>query len=184
MPSPPTNLTANVVSGTEVDLTWGPSTDTAGVTGYRVERCQGAGCSNFVQIAAPTGTSYNDTGLTRRDELHVPRPRDRRERHARALLGSVTAFTGLLVSPRQTSLTPGQTQQFTPSQPGGGTPTVTWSVDGIAGGSSTVGTITSGGVYTAPSTAGTHTITASATGRPVRQRNRLLDELRRDVHLP
>src|SRR5262249_41471128 len=26
-------------------------------------RCQGSGCSNFTQIATPTGTSYNDTGL-------------------------------------------------------------------------------------------------------------------------
>jgi chitodextrinase len=164
VPSPPTNLTANVVSGTEVDLTWGPSTDTAGVTGYRVERCQGAGCSNFVQIAAPTATSYNDTGVASATSYtYRVRGID-----TNATLGPfsdpVTAFTGLLVSPRQASLTPGQTQQFTPSQPGGGTPAVTWSVDGIAGGSSTVGTISSGGVYTAPPTAGTHTITASASG--------------------
>src|SRR5436190_20924979 len=40
------------------------STDNVGVTGYRVERCQGAGCSNFAQIAAPTGTTFSDTGLT------------------------------------------------------------------------------------------------------------------------
>ena len=26
---------------------WGASTDNGGVTGYQVERCQGAGCSNF-----------------------------------------------------------------------------------------------------------------------------------------
>ena len=29
------------------------STDNVGVTGYRVERCQGAGCSTFAQIATP-----------------------------------------------------------------------------------------------------------------------------------
>ena len=34
-----------------------------GVTGYRVERCQGAGCTTFVQIATPTGTTFGDTGL-------------------------------------------------------------------------------------------------------------------------
>ena len=39
---------------------------------------------------------------------------------------------------------------------------VTWSVDGIAGGSATVGTIDATGVYTPPSTAGVHTITATA----------------------
>jgi fibronectin type 3 domain-containing protein len=33
------------------------------VSGYRVERCSGSGCTGFAQIAAPTGTTYNDTGL-------------------------------------------------------------------------------------------------------------------------
>ncbi len=51
-------------AATEVDLSWSASTDSAGVTGYQVERCQGAGCSNFAQIATPTGTTYNDTGVT------------------------------------------------------------------------------------------------------------------------
>jgi hypothetical protein len=35
-----------------------------GVTNYLVERCQGAGCSSFAQIATPTGTSLSDTGLS------------------------------------------------------------------------------------------------------------------------
>ena len=35
---------------------WTAATDNVGVTGYRVERCQGAGCSNFAEIAQPTGT--------------------------------------------------------------------------------------------------------------------------------
>ncbi len=35
---------------------------------------------------------------------------------------------------------------------------VTYTVDGIAGGNSTVGTITSGGLYSAPATAGKHTV--------------------------
>ena len=35
-----------------------------GVTGYKVERCQGAGCTSFAQIGtAPVGTTYSDTGL-------------------------------------------------------------------------------------------------------------------------
>lgn len=33
------------------------------MTGYRVERCQGAGCSNFSQVGTPSGTSYSNTGL-------------------------------------------------------------------------------------------------------------------------
>jgi hypothetical protein len=39
-----------------------------------------------------------------------------------------------------------------------------WSVDGVVGGNSSIGTITSGGLYTAPQSAGTHVVTAVGTG--------------------
>src|SRR2546430_196142 len=39
------------------------ATDNVGVTGYRVERCTGPGCADFVKLAYPTGTNYSDTGL-------------------------------------------------------------------------------------------------------------------------
>ena len=29
-----------------------------------MERCQGAGCTSFAQIATPAGTTFGDTGLT------------------------------------------------------------------------------------------------------------------------
>jgi hypothetical protein len=41
---------------------------------------------------------------------------------------------------------------------------VTWSVDSIAGGNVTVGTITAAGLYTPPASAGTHSITATSVG--------------------
>src|SRR5215471_5391206 len=65
-PTQPGTLTANPVSGTEIDLSWGASTDNVGVTGYQVDRCQGTGCTNFAQIAAPagTGTTYKDTSVS------------------------------------------------------------------------------------------------------------------------
>jgi WD40 repeat protein len=62
-PTVPTNLSASAISTTQINLTWSASSDNVGVAGYRVERCQGAGCSNFVQIAAPTTTSFGDSGL-------------------------------------------------------------------------------------------------------------------------
>ncbi len=61
-PSAPTNLSATA-NGTQINLSWTASSDNVGVTGYRVERCQGAGCSNFAQIGTPTATTYADTGL-------------------------------------------------------------------------------------------------------------------------
>ena len=65
-PSPPASLTASAISSTRVDLSWSAASDDVAVTGYLIERCQGAGCSSFAQIAAPTGTgvAYSDTGLT------------------------------------------------------------------------------------------------------------------------
>ena len=63
-PSQPGTLTATTVSGGEVDLSWGASTDNVGVTGYLVERCQGASCTSFAQIASPTGTTYKDTSVS------------------------------------------------------------------------------------------------------------------------
>ncbi len=65
--TPPTKvggLVATAVSSSRIDLNWTASTDAVGVTAYRVERCQGRKCSNFVQIAAPSGTSYSNTGLS------------------------------------------------------------------------------------------------------------------------
>jgi len=62
-PTAPTGLLVTNGTSTEIDLAWTASTDNVGVTAYPLERCQGDGCSNFAQIGAPTGPSYNDTGL-------------------------------------------------------------------------------------------------------------------------
>ena len=63
MPSAPGTLTATAAGSTGVSLSWGAATDNVGVTGYQVERCQGAGCSLFVQVGTPTGTTFADSGL-------------------------------------------------------------------------------------------------------------------------
>ncbi len=62
-PTAPTGLTATAASSTQINLAWTASTDNVGVTGYLLERCQGAGCTNFAQVASLTTTSYNNTGL-------------------------------------------------------------------------------------------------------------------------
>jgi RHS repeat-associated protein len=63
-PTAPVGLTATASSASQIDVRWTASTDNVGVTGYQVERCQGAGCTTFAQIVAPTGTSFSNTGLT------------------------------------------------------------------------------------------------------------------------
>src|SRR5205085_6848221 len=59
-----TTLTATAISQSQINLSWTPSTDNVGVTGYLVERCTGAGCTNFTQVATPTSTSYSDGTLS------------------------------------------------------------------------------------------------------------------------
>ncbi len=72
-PGSVTGLTATAVSTTQINLSWASATDDVGVTGYRVERCQGAGCSNFTQIAAPSGSSYVRYRSDREHELQLSR---------------------------------------------------------------------------------------------------------------
>src|SRR5439155_22577944 len=62
-PTAPSNLTATATSGGQINLSWTASTDDVGVTGYPVERCQGAGCTGFAPIATAGGATYSDTGL-------------------------------------------------------------------------------------------------------------------------
>ena len=63
-PTVPTNLTATPAGSAQINLSWTPSTDAGHPITYRVERCQGAGCANFVEIATPVATTLNNTGLT------------------------------------------------------------------------------------------------------------------------
>jgi hypothetical protein len=62
-PSATANLTATAASSAQVDLIWDPATDDVGVTAYLVERCAGASCSDFAQIAAPSGSPFSDTAV-------------------------------------------------------------------------------------------------------------------------
>src|ERR1700731_584483 len=63
-PTAPSGLAATAVSGSQINLAWTASTDTAGVPGDLIERCPGNGCASFAQVGTSTSTSYSDTGLT------------------------------------------------------------------------------------------------------------------------
>lgn len=64
-PTAPTGLTASG-SSRSVNLAW--SDRSSDETGFRIERCEGNGCSNFVQIAqvAANQTRFTDLGLARK----------------------------------------------------------------------------------------------------------------------
>jgi len=79
---------------------------------------------------------------------------------------AAVAAISLMVSPPSAILAPFGTAQLTASVQGTNDTGVTWSVDGVSGGNSTVGTITNTGFYTAPSATGTYTITATSVALP------------------
>src|ERR1019366_2342681 len=62
---------------------------------------------------------------------------------------SSTGTTGasVTISPVRAALTTGQAQTFTATVTGNAVTTVTWEVDSIPGGNSSVGTVTAAGVY-------------------------------------
>lgn len=63
-PSAPGTLIAAALSNTSIGLNWTVATDNNTVANYRVERCQGAGCTTWAEIAQPVGITYTATGLT------------------------------------------------------------------------------------------------------------------------
>ncbi len=78
--------------------------------------------------------------------------------------GSSTPVTGgsitVSVSPNPAFAASGGPQQFTAKVVGTSHTAVTWQVNGVVGGSTATGTISSSGLYTAPGVAGTVTVTA------------------------
>jgi arylsulfate sulfotransferase len=75
------------------------------------------------------------------------------------------AAAAVTISPQTAFVAAGQVEQFTATVTGESATTVTWSVNGTAGGNATVGTIDANGNYTAPALTqdGTAMITATST---------------------
>jgi hypothetical protein len=80
----------------------------------------------------------------------------------RTIQVNVATVTVAGVNPATKTISCTKTFSFSSSVAGAVDSTVDWSVDGIPGGNATVGTISAAGLYTAPLTAGAHTITATS----------------------
>ncbi len=63
-PSAPKGLSATAAGPTQVNLSWTASTDNVGVTGYRIERCQGSGCTSWAQVGTATVNNYADSAVS------------------------------------------------------------------------------------------------------------------------
>jgi poly(hydroxyalkanoate) depolymerase family esterase len=63
-PTAPANLTTTATTSNSISLSWSPSTDNVGVTGYQILRAPGASGGTFAQVGTATTTSFTNTGLT------------------------------------------------------------------------------------------------------------------------
>jgi poly(hydroxyalkanoate) depolymerase family esterase len=63
-PTAPANLTTTATSSNSISLSWSPSTDNVGVTGYQILRAPGTSGGTFTQVGTSTTTSFTNTGLT------------------------------------------------------------------------------------------------------------------------
>jgi len=164
-PTSPANLTAVAASTTQINLAWTASTDNVGVVGYKVERCSGAACANFAQIATATATTYNDTGLTASTSYsYRVRAYDAAGNNSgySNTATTSTASSGnisVTISPKRGGLTLSQTMPFTATVTNDvGNAGVTWS---MSSGSLTTQS-TSAATYMAPNSAGVVTVTATS----------------------
>lgn len=73
---------------------------------------------------------------------------------------SAPTAVAVTITPATASITTIQTQQFTAAVANSANSAVNWSVDGLPGGNYSVGTISADGLYTPPTTAASHIVTA------------------------
>lgn len=112
-PTMPTNFSAKGISSSQVSLSWSASTDNVGVTGYKIERCKGSTCLDFVEIGTTAETSYLDSGL-------LPKTTYRYRIRAFDAAGNVSNYSNMamvntLEKEMQTQETPTTTPQTTPT---------------------------------------------------------------------
>jgi len=155
-PTAPGTLTATAVSGNQINLNWTASAANFGVASYLVER-QGPLTTNFAQIGTTAVTNYSDTTVATYSTYGYRVRATDGVGHTGPYSTVAQAYTGLTISPRVAVLTPTRTQQFTVNFASA----VNWSVDGVAGGSASSGTISASGLYSPPAGTGTHTVTAT-----------------------
>ena len=65
VPAAPSNLAATTSSSSQINLSW--TDNSSNETGFKIERCKGANCTNYVQIiqVGANVTAFANTGLTK-----------------------------------------------------------------------------------------------------------------------
>jgi hypothetical protein len=143
-------FTATVANVSNTAVTWQVNGVAGGNATYGTINATG---TYTAPAAAPSPATVTVTAASAADAT----------KSASATVTITTASTGsaaVVISPTRAALTTGQSQTFTATVTGNAVTTVTWEVDSIPGGNSSVGTVSATGVYSPPSSAGTHTVAA------------------------
>ena len=95
-PSLPGNLTVAAASSTQNNLSWTASHETGGgtIASYLIERCTGAGCTNFAFLTTSATTTYTDTVTANTSYTYQVQAKD--------AVGNVSPFSNVA-----TDVTPG-----------------------------------------------------------------------------
>lgn len=161
----PSNLLATANSGTQIGLTWNAATETGGtINQYLIERCQGAGCSSFTQVAMSATTSFSDTGLSAGTSYsyRVRATDAASDLSAYSNIASATTAAGgsisVTVTPHQGGITTSQTLTLKATVMNDvGAAGVSWRTSG----GTLTGTTTTGATFSS-TTAGAFTVTATS----------------------
>src|SRR5256884_4976353 len=151
VPLPPTGLTASTVSTSQINLSWTAST---GATNYIVLRSTTSG-GPYAQVASSvTSSSYSDTGLTASTTFYyVVQAAEAGGTSANSTQASATTqvpSVSVTISPIFVTVAPSATEQFSDTVTGSNNTAVTWAVNGVTGGNSTFGTVSTSGLSAAP----------------------------------
>src|SRR5229473_448853 len=130
-------------------------------TGFFLSACSGAGGSN----TAPAQISVTITAVSQADSSK-----------SFSASATITSQANVTVAPNPAAVEVFASQQFTATVNGQPSTAVTWQVNGVAGGSTPTGTISSTGLYNAPhsvptTSTGGHSITTTVTVTAVAQAN-------------
>jgi hypothetical protein len=155
------NVNTSAITATGATINW--TTSGMGTSQVDYGTSVGYGNSTSLNSAMVTSHSVSLTGLTA-STLYYYRVRSKDSKGVEADSGSATFTTSnappppgsvaVKVSPASANLQTGATQQFSATVTGSSNTAVTWTASG--------GTVNSSGLYTAPSSAGSFTVTATS----------------------
>jgi chitodextrinase len=145
-----TNTGASALTVTGVTVSGAQATDFSQTNTCVGSLAPAANCTIDVVFTPGAGGVRNATITVADNAVGNP--------HTISLTGTGSGFT---IAPQTSVIVAPQGQQFVVTGNGGSG--VTWSVDGVAGGTAATGTVTAGGLYTPPAVAGTHTVTVTTT---------------------